>query len=73
MACATDIAIIASGFGGSVAALRAREAAARVVVLERGRRLTPDDLQRGAASVRHLLWSPGPVFGGTSGKPSSGM
>ncbi len=37
-----DIAIIGSGFGGSVAALRAAEAGLRTVVFERGRRL---DLQ----------------------------
>ncbi len=37
-----DIAIVGSGFGGSVAALRAAEAGLRTVVFERGRRL---DLQ----------------------------
>lgn len=53
-----DVAVIGSGFGGSVAALRAREAGRSVLVLEQGRRLTPQDLQRGAESARHLLWEP---------------
>ncbi|GMU33933.1 MAG: GMC family oxidoreductase [Planctomycetia bacterium] len=34
-----DLAIIGSGFGGSVCALRAAEARQRVIVLERGRRM----------------------------------
>ncbi len=54
----TDVAVIGSGFGGSVAALRAAEAGLRVTVLEQGRRLTPADLERGAASTRALLWEP---------------
>ncbi len=37
----TDIAIIGSGFGGSVAALRLSEKGYRVTVLEKGRRWLP--------------------------------
>ncbi len=53
-----DVAVIGSGFGGSVAALRASQAGKRVVVLEQGRRLTPEDLQAGSESTRALLWEP---------------
>ncbi|MEI8083827.1 MAG: GMC family oxidoreductase N-terminal domain-containing protein, partial [Actinomycetes bacterium] len=53
-----DVVVVGSGFGGSVAALRASEAGKRVIVLEQGRRLTPDDLERGAARTRDLLWEP---------------
>lgn len=53
-----DVIVIGSGFGGSVAALRAAEAGKRVIVLEQGRRLTSDDLEAGAASTRKLLWAP---------------
>ena len=54
----TDVAVIGSGFGGSVAALRAVEAGQRVIVLEQGRRLSPADLERGATRTRSLLWEP---------------
>ncbi|MEI6621687.1 MAG: GMC oxidoreductase [Actinomycetes bacterium] len=53
-----DVVVVGSGFGGSVAALRASEAGKRVIVLEQGRRLTPDDLERGAQRTRDLLWEP---------------
>lgn len=54
-----DLVVIGSGFGGSVAALRASEAGMRVLVVEEGRRLSPRDLQRGAERTRSLLWEPG--------------
>lgn len=50
--------MIGSGFGGSVAALRAAQAGKSVVVLEQGRRLTPADLEAGARSTKALLWEP---------------
>ncbi len=53
-----DVAVIGSGFGGSVAALRAAEAGRSVIVCEQGNRVTPEDLQRGADSTRALLWEP---------------
>ena len=53
-----DVAIIGSGFGGSVAALRSAEAGRRVLVLEQGRRVTPADLVAGGRSPRRLLWEP---------------
>ncbi|MCB0915266.1 MAG: GMC family oxidoreductase [Actinobacteria bacterium] len=53
-----DVAVIGSGFGGSVAALRAAQAGRRVVVAEQGRRISDDDFERGARSVRSLLWEP---------------
>jgi cholesterol oxidase len=53
-----DYAIIGSGFGGSVAALRLAQKGYRVVVLEKGRRITPQDIEKGDRSLRHLLWAP---------------
>lgn len=53
-----DVAVIGSGFGGSVAALRASQAGKTVVVLEQGRRLTPEDLQAGSQRATALLWEP---------------
>lgn len=41
-----DVIVIGSGFGGAVAACRLAEAGARVLVLERGRRWTPDQFPR---------------------------
>lgn len=54
----TDVVVIGSGFGGSVAALRAAESGRSVIVLEQGRRVSADDMRRGGRSVRHLLWEP---------------
>ena len=39
-----DVVVIGSGFGGSVAALRASEKGYRVGVMEAGRRFTNDTL-----------------------------
>lgn len=42
-----DVIVIGSGFGGAVTAARLAEGGARVLVLERGRRWTPDQYPRG--------------------------
>jgi len=54
-----DTAIVGSGFGGAASALRLAERGFDVVVLERGRRLTPADIEAGRRSPRALLWDPG--------------
>ncbi|MBN1336656.1 MAG: GMC family oxidoreductase [Deltaproteobacteria bacterium] len=54
-----DVAIVGSGFGGSVAALRAVQKGHRVVVLEEGRRWRPQDFPRSNWDVRRFLWAPG--------------
>jgi cholesterol oxidase len=53
-----DLAIVGSGFGGSVAALRLAEQGRRVVVLEQGRRLGPDDVEAAHRRLGALLWEP---------------
>jgi cholesterol oxidase len=53
-----DTVVVGSGFGGGVSALRLAASGRRVVVLEMGRRVSPDDLRRGGESTRHLMWAP---------------
>ncbi|UNK72411.1 GMC family oxidoreductase [Microbacterium sp. H1-D42] len=53
-----DVAIIGSGFGGSVAALRLSEKGYRVRVLEAGRRFEDDDFAKTSWDVRRYLWAP---------------
>jgi len=59
-----DLLIVGSGFGGSVCALRGAEAGLRVIVLERGRRMSPsayDDLAEGKTHLIHRRQVPGLV------------
>ncbi len=53
-----DVLIVGSGFGGSVAALRAVEKGYRVGVLESGRRFADDDLPETSWRLRKYLWAP---------------
>jgi cholesterol oxidase len=53
-----DFAIVGSGFGGSVSALRLAEKGYRVVVLEQGNRVDAAQMDAANRSVRHLLWRP---------------
>ncbi|MBY4130666.1 GMC family oxidoreductase [Rhodococcus fascians] len=53
-----DVLIIGSGFGGSVAALRAVEKGYRVAVLESGRRFEDHELPKTSWRLRKYLWAP---------------
>jgi cholesterol oxidase len=53
-----DVVVIGSGFGGSVAALRAAEKGYRVLVLEAGRRFADRDFPRTSWDLRRYLWAP---------------
>ena len=53
-----DVLIVGSGFGGSVAALRAAEKGYRVGVLEAGRRFEPEDFARTSWDLRRFLYAP---------------
>jgi cholesterol oxidase len=53
-----DFAIVGSGFGGSVSALRLAEKGHRVAVLEKGRRFRPEDFPPSNWRVRRWLWMP---------------
>ena len=53
-----DVVIVGSGFGGSVAALRASEKGHRVAVLEMGRRVSKTDIEKANRSPLNLFWMP---------------
>ncbi|MGL6278622.1 MAG: GMC oxidoreductase [Gaiella sp.] len=53
-----EVLVVGSGFGGSVAALRAAEKGYTVGVLEAGRRFGPGDLPTSSWDVRKFLWMP---------------
>lgn len=53
-----DVAVVGSGFGGSVAALRLSEKGYRVGVLEAGRRFTDATLPKTSWRLHRFLWLP---------------
>src|SRR5262245_31207697 len=53
-----DFAIVGSGFGGSVAALRLVEKGYRVVLLEQGERLDRARIAKADEGIRHFVWQP---------------
>ena len=53
-----DYAIVGSGFGGAVSAARLAQKGYKVVVLEQGRRISPQDMEQGSRSLMKLLWAP---------------
>ena len=54
----TDVLVVGSGFGGSVAALRLTEKGYRVTVVEAGRRFTEDTLPKTSWDLKSFLWAP---------------
>ena len=54
----TDVLIVGSGFGGSVAALRFSEKGYRVWVLEKGRRWRPEDFPTTNWNIPRSFWLP---------------
>jgi cholesterol oxidase len=53
-----DVIVIGSGFGGSVAALRATEKGYRVAVLESGRRWPDEEIPKSSWDIRKFAWQP---------------
>jgi cholesterol oxidase len=53
-----DVLIVGSGFGGSVAALRAAEKGYRVAVMESGRRWKDEDVPKTNWNLPSFLWLP---------------
>lgn len=59
-----DYIVIGSGFGGSVSALRLAEKGYRVLVLEKGKRLTETDFPERNWNLKKWLWLPALRFFG---------
>ena len=53
-----DYLVVGSGFGGAVSALRLVEKGYRVIVLEQGRRIGPEQIAAGRRSLREFAWQP---------------
>ena len=60
-----DVVIIRSGFGGSVAALRAAEKGYRVGVTESGKRWKDEDIPKSQWHLPDFLWFPDLTLAGT--------
>ena len=54
----SDVAVIGSGFGGSVAALRLSRKGYSVTVLEKGKRWRPEDFPKTNWNIRKSFWFP---------------
>lgn len=54
-----DYIIIGSGFGGSVSALRLVEKGYKVLIIESGKRFSPEDFAKTNWNLRKWLWAPG--------------
>ena len=54
----SDVAIIGSGFGGSVAALRLVEKGYKVVVIEAGSRYRDEDFAKTSFQLKKFLFFP---------------
>lgn len=53
-----DVVVVGSGFGGAVSALRMAEKGYRVLVVEQGRHIRPDDMAAAGQDAKHLLRMP---------------
>jgi cholesterol oxidase len=53
-----DVAVVGSGFGGSVAALRLAEKGYQVTVFESGRRFEDEEFAKTSWDVRRYFWAP---------------
>jgi cholesterol oxidase len=53
-----DFAVVGSGFGGSVSALRLSEKGYKVAVLEQGGWVTPEDIEEADNHINRLNWMP---------------
>jgi cholesterol oxidase len=53
-----DYLVIGSGFGAAVSALRLVQKEYRVIVLEQGRRIGPEQIAAGRRSLREFVWQP---------------
>jgi cholesterol oxidase len=53
-----DFLVVGSGFGGAVSALRLVEKGYRVIVLEQGRRIGPEEIAAARGSLREFVWQP---------------
>jgi cholesterol oxidase len=59
-----DYIIVGSGFGGSASALRLTEKGYRVLLLEKGQRLSGEDFPKTNWDLKHWLWLPALGFRG---------